>query len=74
MAVDCVGQFLVVGQECVFSRNLWQGKEILCRGIIRSVAEKSVTIEVTSPNPPGITVYEGWNIEKRAIGTKVYGL
>ena len=74
MAVDCIGKELSVGQECVFSRNLWRGRELLCKGTIKTVSEKFVTVEVTSPCPTGINLYEGWNIVKRAITTKVYGI
>jgi hypothetical protein len=74
MAVDCVGRTLSAGQECVFSRNLWRGREVLCKGTIKTVSDKYITVEVTSPNPPGVDLYEGWNIVKRAITTKVYGL
>jgi hypothetical protein len=71
---DCLGNPLVVGQEVVFSRNLWRGKDVMCKGTITKIAAQTVHILVTSPEPRGITLYEGWNIEKRAKTSKVFGL
>jgi hypothetical protein len=74
---DCLGNPLVVGQEVVFSRNLWRGKDVMCKGIITRIAAQTVHIQVTSPEPSSIkdiSLYEGWNIEKRAKTSKVFGL
>jgi hypothetical protein len=75
MTVDSVGNQLTEGQECVFSRNLWRGKEVLCKGIITSIGDKLIKVTVTSPQPPDIdNIFEGWNISKLVKSTKVYGL
>lgn len=75
MSVDCLGQELHVGQECVFSRNLWRGKDVLCKGVILSLSDKMAQVMVTGEPPKdGSRVYEGWNIKKKAKLTKLLGL
>ena len=70
--VDIEGNIIEPGSEVVFSRNLWRGKDVLCRGKVLSVSPKFCQIEVTSPCPEGIELYEGWNITKRAKLSKVF--
>lgn len=72
MTTDIEGNVIEPGCEVVFSRNLWRGKDVLCRGKVTSVSAKFCQIDVTSPEPEGIDLYEGWNISKRAKVTKVF--
>jgi len=72
MVKDIEGTEIAPGCTVVFSRNLWHGKDVLCKGIVKTVAAQSCSIEVTTPQPEGIKVYEGWNVLKRAKFTKVF--
>lgn len=73
-AFDSLGNKLSIGQECVFSRNLWRGKDVLCKGRIVSLAKSMAVVDVIGTQPVGINLYEGWNIQKRAKLSKLLGL
>lgn len=69
---DIEGNLIKEGNIVAFSRNLWRGRDVLCRGRVTSVSNTMCKVFVLSPKPSEINLIgEDWNTEKSVKITKL---